>query len=96
MPGEPEPALDPVKTADRTTVDAVGQKITYSFLVTNTGNVTIDDVTVDEGDFTGVGDLTPVTCPDAASSLAPGAQVTCSATYTVVAGDLFVWAVGGA
>ena len=82
------PALSLVKSADATTASTVGQKITYSFLVTNTGNVDVTDVTVTEGAFSGKGKLSEVECPADADVLAPGEEVTCTAVYTVVAGDL--------
>ncbi|MFK4761210.1 hypothetical protein ACI3KS_09790 [Microbacterium sp. ZW T5_45] len=88
VPGVSAPALDVVKTASVDRATTVGQAITYSFLVTNTGNVTISDVTVSEGEFTGTGTLSAVTCPATAESLAPGAQVTCTATYAVTQADL--------
>ncbi|WP_292786524.1 MULTISPECIES: DUF7507 domain-containing protein [unclassified Microbacterium] len=88
VPSDPQPALTVVKTADRSTITAAGQTITYSFLVTNTGNVTLTDVAVDEGAFTGTGTPPVVTCPEAASSLAPGAQVTCTAPYVVTQADM--------
>jgi len=88
VPDTPAPGLSVVKTADVTKITDVGQKVTYSFLVTNTGNVTLTGVKVDEGAFTGSGTMSPVTCPAGAASLAPGAQVTCTATYTTTAADL--------
>ncbi|PJI54114.1 hypothetical protein CTI14_19485, partial [Methylobacterium radiotolerans] len=74
-PGDPAPALTVAKTADRTEITAAGQTITYSFLVTNTGNVTVRDVTVEEGTFTGTGTAPVVTCPAGAATMVPGAQV---------------------
>ncbi|MFI9631044.1 hypothetical protein ACIHCL_36975, partial [Streptomyces sp. NPDC052042] len=56
--------------------------------MTNTGNVTLKDVKVDEGEFTGHGKLNPVNCPKEAESLAPGATVTCTAAYTVTQADV--------
>ena len=44
----PAPALTIVKTADPLTYSAVGDVISYSFLVTNTGNVTIDNLAIDD------------------------------------------------
>ena len=84
------PGITVVKSADEAAQGdiAVGQVVTYSFLVTNTGNVTLTDVAVDEGEFSGAGDLSDVVCPEGAASLAPGAQITCSATYTVVQADV--------
>ena len=42
------PAVTLVKSASAPSVDAVGGTIDYSFVVTNTGNVTLDPVTVDD------------------------------------------------
>ena len=76
------PVLTLVKSASLATYDAVGETISYSYLVTNAGNVTLagpftvsDDKAVDES------------CPVTAS-LAPGASITCSASYTVSQADL--------
>ncbi len=82
------PALELVKTASPSTVTAAGQQVTYSFRVTNTGNVTISGLAIVEESFTGSGDLPTPTCPAAATSLAPGASVTCTSVYTVTAADL--------
>ncbi|TDE94818.1 DUF11 domain-containing protein [Occultella glacieicola] len=80
------PGLTLVKTADVPTVTSVGQTVTYSFLVSNTGNVTLGDVAVTEGAFSGAGDLSEVTCPQGA--VPPGAQIVCTATYAVQEADL--------
>lgn len=90
VPAPPAPAITVVKTADEAAQAdlVVGQKITYSFLVTNTGNVTLRDVTVNEGNFSGAGELSDVTCPAEAARLAPAAAITCTATYTVVQADV--------
>jgi uncharacterized repeat protein (TIGR01451 family) len=87
VPTNPHPALTLVKTASTQQATTVGQVITYRFAVTNTGNVTINDPKIEEGTFTGHGTLSEVKCPSA-STLAPGAELDCSATYTVVAADL--------
>ena len=55
--------------------------IDYTFTVTNTGNVTIDDITVIDPTLDA-----PAVCVD--TSLAPGDVTTCSGTYTVGAADL--------
>ncbi|MGW4033304.1 DUF7507 domain-containing protein [Streptomyces sp. NPDC004838] len=90
VPGTSEPALKVVKSATTSESDelVLGEEITYNFVVTNTGNVTLKDVKVDEVDFTGSGELSPVTCPAGAASMAPGASVTCTATYTVTQADV--------
>jgi len=59
-----------------------GEKIAYTFTVTNSGNVTLRDVTVVDKK------IGKVTCP--AGELAPGASVTCrgAEAYTVTAADV--------
>nr|WP_304650995.1 SpaA isopeptide-forming pilin-related protein [Tessaracoccus sp. ZS01] len=80
-----EPAIMIVKTADVATYDAVGDVITYTFEVTNTGNVTLDDVTVTDP----LPGLSALVCtPVQGSSLAPNATMECSATYAVTQADL--------
>jgi uncharacterized repeat protein (TIGR01451 family) len=87
VPTNPHPALSLVKTASTQQASAVGQVVTYTFAVTNTGNVDIANPTVKEGTFTGHGTLSAVTCP-ASKNLSPGQEIDCTATYTVVAADL--------
>ena len=82
----PAPALAIVKTADKTDL-VVGETVTYTFTVTNTGNVTMSDVAVAEGDFSGAGELSALDCPDA-RTLIPGQQLVCTATYTVQQADV--------
>ena len=86
----PTPDISLVKSATPSTVGSfiVGQQITYSFVATNTGNVTLSDVVVSETDFTGAGELSPIVCPDEAAHLAPEAQLTCTATYTLLQADV--------
>ncbi len=93
VPSVPAPGLSVVKTASIDRATAVGQAITYSFAVTNTGNRTMTDVTIHEGAFTGTGTLSAVTCPAGAASLAPGAKITCTATYTVTQADVTAGAI---
>ncbi|MBF4632779.1 hypothetical protein ITJ42_16310, partial [Clavibacter michiganensis subsp. phaseoli] len=89
IPPTQTPSLSIVKSVDLT-ADAsyvVGQELTYSFVVTNTGNVTIEDVLPVEGDFTGSGDLGPITPADGVT-LAPGEQATFTAQYTLTQADV--------
>ncbi|GAB3144982.1 hypothetical protein GCM10027290_24100 [Micromonospora sonneratiae] len=81
-------ALSVVKSAEPTSVTAAGQQVTFSFAVTNTGNVTLRDVDIIDITFTGSGPLAPPTCPPGAASLAPGDSITCTATYTVTQADV--------
>jgi len=90
VPVDRKPALTVVKSASPAAPAdfRAGETITYSFVVTNTGNVTMADVTVQEGTFTGSGTLPAPTCPAAAASLAPGDQVVCTTEYTVTQADI--------
>jgi uncharacterized membrane protein len=87
IPSIPAPGLSLVKSVDRTTVTTVGQTLTYSFLVTNTGNTTLTDVTVTEGAFNGSGDLSAI-APASVASLIPGASAIFTASYAVTRADL--------
>ncbi|QQS48168.1 MAG: DUF11 domain-containing protein [Acidobacteriota bacterium] len=69
-----------VKTATPSTYDSVGDMISYSYKVTNTGNVTL------AGPVTVVDNKATVTCP--AGSLAPGGMITCTASYAITQADL--------
>ncbi|MDT4904579.1 MAG: hypothetical protein QOH52_2595, partial [Pseudonocardiales bacterium] len=91
VPATPSPALTVAKTAAPTSVTAAGQTITYSFLVTNTGNVTLTNVTVDDSTFSGTGALSALFCPGGGTTigtLAPAADVTCTATYVTTQADV--------
>ncbi len=56
-----------------------GEVIEYSFTVTNTGNVRVNDIVVDDSLLAAAGD--PVTCP--ATTLDPGQEMVCTAEHTV-------------
>lgn len=75
------PALTIVKTGSVPSASTVGGTMTYSFVVTNTGNVTLNAVAVVDDKLT----VAPV-CP--VTTLAPGAATTCTGTYTLVQADL--------
>ena len=63
----------------------LGDTLTYQFVVTNTGNITLTAVGVSDP----LPGLSALACvPVAGSSLAPGATMTCSATYTVTQPDV--------
>jgi uncharacterized repeat protein (TIGR01451 family) len=87
------PGISVVKTASVNSVSAVGQTVTYSFAVTNTGNVTLNNVDVTDAQAVPSldADLGPISCTTGTNgsiTLAPGASDTCSATYTVTQADL--------
>lgn len=61
-----------------------GETISYTFLITNTGNLTLTNVAVTDAL------LGTVTCPSGnpIPTLAPGATETCTGTYTIVQADV--------
>ncbi|WP_404867301.1 LPXTG cell wall anchor domain-containing protein [Kitasatospora griseola] len=79
---EPLPELNLVKQAHQPLPAnlTVGSKIPYDFVVTNSGNVPIDNLAVNDPK------VGPVSCP--VSVLQPGGTVTCTSTYTVTAADV--------
>jgi uncharacterized repeat protein (TIGR01451 family) len=88
VPVAPHPALTVVKESETKKVGEIGQKVPYTFTVTNTGNVTLFGVTVDDSvaSPSAQSDLSEVSCPKA--ELAPGESEVCAATYTVGQADL--------
>ncbi|WP_157695300.1 DUF7507 domain-containing protein [Nakamurella panacisegetis] len=74
-----------MKSALPTTITAAGQTVTYSFLVTNTGNVSLTNPVVTDTAFTGTGTPSSITCP--AITLAPGGSTTCTSTYVATQAD---------
>ncbi|MCL2781690.1 MAG: hypothetical protein FWD74_09455, partial [Actinomycetia bacterium] len=81
------PGLSLVKSASVSAFRA-GEKVAYTFVVTNTGNVTIRGIKINEGVFSGAGPAPKVRCQAGAAALAPGAQVICAATYTLTGTDI--------
>ncbi|MBP9115605.1 MAG: DUF11 domain-containing protein [Acidimicrobiia bacterium] len=70
------PSISIVKSADQTTA-SVGDTVNYSFVITNTSKIEINDITVTDNVL---GDL------GAIEKLAPGASVTKTIAYVVPAG----------
>jgi fimbrial isopeptide formation D2 family protein/uncharacterized repeat protein (TIGR01451 family) len=81
------PGIALVKSSDVADL-VVDEEVTYSFVVTNTGNVTLQDVEITEGLFTGSGALSDVECADGASNLGPDDQLICEATYVITQADV--------
>ncbi|MGK2925682.1 MAG: DUF7507 domain-containing protein [Lysobacterales bacterium] len=85
-------AIDIVKTASPQTYVTAGVNIGYTFVVTNTGNVTLTAVTVTDP----LPNLGAITCNWAGSSdgatpagtLSPGEIVSCAASYTTTTADV--------
>ena len=74
-----QPSIDITKTADKTEYTTVGEVITYTIVVTNTGNCVLTDVSVKDP-LTGLDTVIP--------SLAIGASQTFTETYAVTQADI--------
>ncbi len=74
------PALTAVKSSSNNSYSQTGDVLNYSIVVTNSGNLTLTNLIVDDP-------LTPdESCP--VNMLSPGSSTTCTASYTVVQTDL--------
>jgi hypothetical protein len=80
------PALTLVKSVRPLVAAGVGTTVTFSYLVTNTGNVTLTDVHPTDTSFSGTGTPSPITCP--VTTLAPGQHETCTDTYKLTQADV--------
>jgi len=74
------PILTLAKTAKEPSFAAVGDVLTYDYLVTNTGNVQITNISVSDDR------ISNINCP--VTSLMPSESVTCTATDTVTQADI--------
>ena len=90
----PAPSLAIVKSVDALPVPfAAGQTITYRYMITNTGNVTIDNVTpIDAGptfnSAAAVNSLSAFATTAADTDLAPGEDIEFTATYVLDQADI--------
>jgi len=82
----PTPAMTLEKTADRTTGLTVGETVTYTYSIENTGNITFDFVSISDL-HNGAGVLSAVT-PGSINDFAPGDVATFTATYEIEQGDI--------
>jgi uncharacterized repeat protein (TIGR01451 family) len=81
------PKLTLVKSADPLTYDSVGDIISYDYVLTNSGNVTLNQP------FTVTDDKAVPTCLPVPAILAPGESITCTASYLITQADLDAGAV---
>jgi uncharacterized repeat protein (TIGR01451 family) len=81
------PALGIVKTVPAgTAFSNVGDSITYTYTLTNTGNVALDGpFSVTDNKIT---DPNSVSCPSTPTSINPGEKIVCTATYKVTQTDI--------
>jgi uncharacterized repeat protein (TIGR01451 family) len=75
-------ALTVVKSASPNMFSDPGTVITFSYEVTNTGNVTLTGVNLTDAML----GLSSITCPS--TTLPPGKSITCTATYTTTQADI--------
>jgi hypothetical protein len=92
-----EGGINLLKTANPKTYEKAGDAITYTYVVTNTGDLTLTKVNVTEAqdDFSGAGSLPKPTYVAGSSTqsspegtLKPGESATYRATYTIVQADV--------
>ncbi|MFD4992212.1 hypothetical protein ACFWH7_13145 [Cellulosimicrobium cellulans] len=83
------PVIDLVKTGNLVegATGHVGDTVEYTFVATNTGNVTLTDVTISD-ELDGLSEITYGPWPGEAGALAPGRSVTATATYTLTQADV--------
>ncbi|UZD21773.1 DUF7507 domain-containing protein [Algoriphagus halophytocola] len=92
---ETSPSINLVKTAEVESEDDcydTGDSVTYTFVITNTGNVTLNSVTLEEVNFTGTGDLSDVnfegtSMGSSEGTLKPGETATYTASYIITLDD---------
>jgi uncharacterized repeat protein (TIGR01451 family) len=96
VPADKDPKLEISKTADPMTYDAVGDVITYTVTLKNTGNVTIENakITDDKTGLTNVAykhvavDATESGATNGSATLLPGEALKMTASYTVTQEDV--------
>ncbi|MBA8880913.1 DUF7507 domain-containing protein [Phyllobacterium myrsinacearum] len=75
------PALTVDKSAGTPTSNAAGGTIAYTFVVKNTGNVTLTSVGINDAKLS-----SPATCP--VTTLQPGDSTTCTGTHTITQAEV--------
>lgn len=80
-----QPAFGLTKTADHTLVTTAGERVLYTFIGTNSGNVTLHGVTISDP-LPGLGTMDCY--PRMPAELPPGERVLCRAWYSVTQADL--------
>jgi LysM repeat protein len=81
----PPAVLNLTKTANPVTYNQVGQLITYTYVIMNSGTVTLGPA---QFVVTDAGFSAPINCGDATASLAPAATLTCAAIYAITQADM--------
>lgn len=82
------PVVDPAISLEKTGALSVDENTaTYTFVATNTGNVTLSDVTITDESLPGLSAIVYGAWPGAAGVLAPGESITGTASYSVTQAD---------
>ncbi len=82
IPAAADPGFTLVKSSNLSSFGAAGTDITFTFTVSNTGNMTLHGLTITDS----LPGLSSITCP--ASTVPPDGSITCTATYTTTAQDV--------
>lgn len=85
IPAVQNKSLTLTKTVSPTVATDVGDTVTYTYTLNNSGNVTLSTP------YTVIDNKIPsssIDCSGAASTIAPSASVQCTATYTITAADV--------
>jgi uncharacterized repeat protein (TIGR01451 family) len=83
VPAVVTPGIEVHKSASPTSFDAPGLTITYTYVLTNIGNVTLNPVSLNDSKLGAV-----TNCAPALGPLAPGGTITCTATHVTTQGDV--------
>ncbi len=78
-----KPAIEITKTPSIVSFTSAGIPVTYTYVVTNSGNVTLAPVRVTDP----MPGLSSISC-QGGTSLSPGSSETCTATYTTTQADV--------
>jgi len=81
-------SLPTVANGSLTSATDEGDTVSYTFEVENTGNVTLNNVTVTDPLITAAPNNGSISCPAGISSMAPGDVVVCTATYALTLDDV--------
>ncbi len=76
------PSIEIDKDSSNNASLSVGDTVNYSFAVINTGNVTLDNISVSDP----LPNLSAITCPK--NSLEPNESMTCTANYVITQGNV--------
>ncbi|MBE0529164.1 MAG: hypothetical protein IH629_08195, partial [Thermoleophilia bacterium] len=77
-------SLSVEKSSTNTEVNTVGQLVPYSYIVTNTGTITLTNVTLADNNT----DAQPVCVPVQPATLAPNGTMACTAEHTVTQAEI--------